>query len=254
LTCGNSRRLLDLAGRTLPRARLAEGAAGTAGLHALIGEQLGEAGGMPRCGSGSGLTGACAVAALVAAGYQVFGINPLQVSRYRQRHRPSGAKSDRADAHALADMVRTDAHQLRPVAGDSEQAQAVKVVARAHKTLIWEQTRQLQQLRHQLRDCFPAALDAYGELGLASADVLELLARAADPASAARLATAQIDAALKRARRQHRAAKTAAIRAEALRRRRARARAHGRTEHRARRPTTPTRTCRWVSHARLCCG
>jgi hypothetical protein len=60
---------------------------------------------------------------------------------------------------------------------------------------------------------FPAALDAYGELGLATADVLELLARALDPASAARLTTAQIDAALKRARRQHRAEKTAAIRA-----------------------------------------
>jgi Transposase len=109
-------------------------------------------------------------------------------------------------------VVRTDADQLRPVAGDSDQAQAVKVVARAHKTLIWEQTRQLQQLRHQLRDYFAAALEAYGELGLASADVLKLLARAAEPASAARLATAQIDAALKRARRQHRAAKTATIR------------------------------------------
>jgi hypothetical protein len=64
-----------------------------------------------------------------------------------------------------------------------------------------------------LRDYFPAALDAYGELGLASADVLELLAQAPEPASAALLTTAQIDAALKRARRQYRAAKTAAIRA-----------------------------------------
>ena len=33
--------------------------------------------------------------------------------------RMSGAKSDAGDAHVLADMVRTDAHQLRPVAGDS---------------------------------------------------------------------------------------------------------------------------------------
>ena len=60
------------------------------------------------------------VAALVAAGYRVFGVNPMQVARYRERHSTSGAKSDAGDAHALADMVRTDAHQLRPVAGDTD--------------------------------------------------------------------------------------------------------------------------------------
>ncbi len=151
------------------------------------------------------------VQALVAAGYVVFGINPLQTSRYRERHGVSGGKSDTGDAHALADMVRTDSHQLRPVAGDSPAAQAVKVVARAHKTLIWERTRHVQRLRHQLRDFFPAALAAFDDLD--APDALELLARAPDPASAARLTTAQIDAALKRARRRDRADKTAAIRA-----------------------------------------
>lgn len=77
------------------------------------------------------------VAALIAAGYTVFAINPLQVARYREWHSISGAKSDAADAHTLADMVRTDSHQLRPVAADSAQAGAVKVVTRVHKTLIW---------------------------------------------------------------------------------------------------------------------
>ena len=67
----------------------------------------------------------------------------------------SGAKSDTGDAHMLTDMVRTDSHQLRAVAGDSADAGAVKVVARAHKTLIWERTRQVQRLRHQLREYFP---------------------------------------------------------------------------------------------------
>jgi hypothetical protein len=143
----------------------------------------------------------------------VFGVNPLQAARYRERHVVSGAKSDSADAHLLADMVRTDAHQLRLVAADSPAVQAVKVVARLHKTLIWERTRQVTRLGYQLRDFFPAALAAYEGLGLDASDVLELLARAPDPASAAKLTTAQIDAALKRARRHHRAEKTAAIRA-----------------------------------------
>src|SRR6516162_4270144 len=82
------------------------------------------------------------VAGLVAAGYTVYGVNPLQASRYRERHGVSGAKSDTGDAHMLADMVRTDSHQLRAVAGDSPGAGAVKVVARTHKTLIWERTQQ----------------------------------------------------------------------------------------------------------------
>ena len=104
------------------------------------------------------------VAALVAAGYTVYAVNPLQASRYRERHGVSGAKSDTGDAHMLTDMVRTDSHQLRAVAGDSPEAEAVKVVARTHKTLIWERTRQVQRLRHQLREYFPAALEAFADL------------------------------------------------------------------------------------------
>ena len=142
--------LMDAGGATLARARVPEGAAGMARLHALIGAQLGEdTDAEVRVGieTDRGLW----VTALVAAGYQVFGINPRSVARYRERHVVSGAKSDTADAHVLADMVRTDARQLRPVAADSPAAQAVKVVARAHKTLVWERVRQADRLRHQLR-------------------------------------------------------------------------------------------------------
>jgi Transposase/Transposase IS116/IS110/IS902 family len=203
--------LMDEAGRTLARARLPEGAAGMARLHAVIGEQLGEDAETAEVRVGIETDRGLWVTALAAAGYMVFGVNPLQVARYRERHGVSGAKSDAADAHTMADMVRTDAHQLRAVAADSPAAQAVKVVARAHKTLIWERTRQVQRLRYQLRDYFPAALEAYPDLD--APDTLELLARAPDPASAARLTTAQVAAALKRARRRDIAGKTAAIRA-----------------------------------------
>ncbi len=34
------------------------------------------------------------VGSLVAAGYTVLAVNPLSVSRYRERHSTSGAKSD----------------------------------------------------------------------------------------------------------------------------------------------------------------
>jgi hypothetical protein len=110
--------------------------------------------------------------------------------------------------------MRTDRHQLRAVAGDSQQAQAVKVVARAHQTLIWERHRHMLRLRTALREFFPAALEAYADL--TAPDVLELLDRAPDPAGAARLSQAQITAALKRARRRQVQDKAAVI-AAALR-------------------------------------
>jgi transposase len=206
--------LMDAAGRTLAKARLPEGVAGIARLHAMIGAQLGQdadedAAGLVQVGieTDRGLW----VQALIAAGYAVFAVNPLQAARYRERLGVSGAKSDAADAHMLADMVRTDAHQLRPVAADSAQAEAVKVLARMHKTLIWERTRASQRLRHALREYFPAALAAFADLD--AADTLELLAKAPDPASAAKLSTSQISAALKRARRRDIPAKAAMIQA-----------------------------------------
>lgn len=205
--------LMDTSGRRLAKARLPEGVAGITRLHAMIAEHLDEDldQGADQVLIGIETDRGPWVQALIATGYQVFAINPLQVSRYRERHAVSGAKSDAADAHVLADMVRTDAHQLRTVAGDSAQAAAVKVVTRAHKTLIWERTRHVQRLRHALREYFPAALEAFNDLS--AADALELLAQAPDPASAARLSTAQITAALKRARRRSLPDKAAAIQA-----------------------------------------
>jgi transposase len=172
--------LQDESGRRLGRARLAEGVAGIARLHELIPEQLDEDAGPEQVVVGIETDRGPWVVALVAAGYQVYAINPLQVARYRERHRTSGAKSDTADAHTLADMVRTDRHQLRPVAGDSDAAEAVQVLARAHQQLIWERTRHLLRLRSALREFYPADLVAFGE-DLAGADALELLAAAPDP-------------------------------------------------------------------------
>jgi len=201
--------VMDAAGKVLAKRRLPEGAAGMSQLHELIGRFLPEDADEVEVVIGIGTDRGPWVAALVAAGYTVFPVNPLQASRYRERHGVSGAKSDQGDSHMLADMVRTDSHQLRPAAGDSPEAAGVKVVARTHKTLIWDRTRQVQRLRHQLREYFPAAIEAFEDLD--APDVLELLGKAPDPARAARLTRAQISAALKRARRRNIADKTDAI-------------------------------------------
>jgi transposase len=201
--------VMNEAGKVLAKRRLPEGVAGMARLHELIGERLGEDADGAEVVIGTETDHGPWVAALVAAGYTVYGVNPLQASRYRERHGVSGAKSDRGDAHMLTDMVRTDSHQLRAVAGDSAEADGVRVLARTHKTLIWERTRQVQRLRHQLREYFPAALDAFEDLD--AADTLELLGKAPDPARAARLTRAQVSAALKRARRRDIPGKTTMI-------------------------------------------
>lgn len=205
--------LQDETGRVLRRAKLPEGVAGIARLHAMIGEHLGEDD-ETTVVVGIETDRGPWVQALIAAGYQIYAINPLQVARYRERHGVSGAKSDTGDAHVLADMVRTDRHQLRPVAGDSAESEAVKVLSRAHKTLIWDRTRHMLRLRYALREFFPAALVAFDDL--TATDALELLAAAPDPTSAAALSVETITAALKKARRHNRAAKAEAI-ATALR-------------------------------------
>lgn len=208
----------DEKGRRLGKARFAEGLAGVAQLHELVAQHL-EDDEADQVVIGIETDRGPWVLALSGAGYRVFAINPLQVARYRERQSVSGAKSDAADAHTLADMVRTDSHQLRPVAGDSDETEAVKVAARAHKTLIWERTRHAQRLRNALREFFPAALLAFDDL--TAADTLELLAKAPDPDAAARLTIVQITVALKRARRHHAADKApvvqAALRTQQLR-------------------------------------
>ena len=192
--------VMDEAGRVLAKGRLPEGVAGMARFHELIGKCPGEDPGEAEVAVGTETGRGPWVRAMVAAGYVVYGVNPLTASRFRARHAVSGAKSDAGDAHMLADMVRTDSHQLRAVAGDTAGAEGLKALARMHKTMIWERTRQVQRLRHQLLGYFPGALDAFGD-DLAAPDHLELLGKAPDPARAAALARAQVSAALRRAGR-----------------------------------------------------
>jgi len=140
------------------------------------------------------------VTVLVAAGYQVYAINPLAASRHRDRHNVGGAKSDARDAKMLADLVRTDRHNHRQVAGDSAKAEAIRIVDRGHQNLIWTRTRQTNALRSALRENYPAALETFTDL--ADRDTLGVLAKAPTPVAGASLTIGQIQAALKRGGRQ----------------------------------------------------
>jgi hypothetical protein len=187
----------DPDGTVLKRVRLPEGMTGITRFHELVGRFVGEDGEPADVLVCIETDRGPWVRALRAAGYRVFGVDPKQAARHREILGSSGAKSDRGDAHALADMIRTRHHQLRETVGDSEVAEAVKVVTRAHQTMLWERTRHMLRLRVALRDYFPAALAAYQPLGLTSAAVVRLLSKAATPEAAAKLTISQISAVLK---------------------------------------------------------
>jgi transposase len=197
----------DETGRRLVKRRLPEGMAGIAVLHELIGQHLadvgqdgGELDDPSQVVVGIETDRGPWVQALLAAGYQVFAINPLSVARYRERHTTSGAKSDPGDAKVLADLVRTDRHQHRPIAGDSELAEAIKVLARAHQGLGWMRGRQVNLLRSTLREFYPGALQAFDDLG--HSDALAVLQLAPTPAAGRKLSLSKIASALRRAGRQ----------------------------------------------------
>jgi transposase len=189
--------LIDEAGQRLAFRRLPEGLTGIGQLHELLAAHAEEP---QQAVIGIETDRGPWVGALSAAGYQVYAINPLAVARYRERHQVSGAKSDAGDAKVLADLVRTDRHNHRPIAGDSPQVEAIKVLARGHQNLIWARTRHTNALRSALREYYPAALEAFDHL--ADRDALAVLGRAPTPVEAARLSLSKIRSALKHAGRQ----------------------------------------------------
>ena len=199
----------DEAGRVLARRRLPEGLAGITLLHELIAEHLDPTAEPDQVQLGIETDRGPWVQALLATGYVVFAINPLQVARYRERHSTSGAKSDPADAHLLAEIVRLDRAHHRPVAGDSEIAEHVKIATRAHQTMIWSRVRQVNTLRSLLREYYPAALAAFGT-DLAGRDALAVLTVAPSPDLGRRLSQSRIETLLRRAGRQRNVSTTAA--------------------------------------------
>lgn len=134
------------------------------------------------------------VASLRAAGRPIYAINPLAVSRYRERHTVARAKSDHADAVVLANILRTDAGAHRLLPADSEMVQAIAVLARDGQDAAWSRQQIANQLRSLLREYFPAAIEAFKDMksGLAAAEARTILAAAPTPALARKLTKARL--------------------------------------------------------------
>jgi transposase len=200
--------LLDQDGRVLAARRVVDGLAGVEELHSLVAAQAEQPG---QVAVGIETDRGLLVGALLAAGYQVYAVNPQVVGRYRGRHRAARAKSDRGDAKVLADLVRTDRHNHRQVAGDSPLAEAVKLLARAHQSLIWARQRHVNALRSALPEFYPGALAAMGAQ-LAEPVALAVLELAPTPELGRQLTRAAVRRALLQAgRRRNLQARVVAI-------------------------------------------
>lgn len=188
-------------GQLLARRRISDDAAGLAQLLGLLAEH-GDSAGDPipvAIETPRGLLTAC----LRATGRSVYPINPMAVSRYRDRHSIAGRKSDHGDAVVLANVLRTDAHAHRPLPADSELAQAIAVLARAQQDAVWARTAAHNKLRSHLREYYPAILAAFAGAreGITRPEARTILAAAPTPAAAAALSLAQLRAMLRKAGR-----------------------------------------------------
>ncbi|MBV9170961.1 MAG: IS110 family transposase [Chloroflexi bacterium] len=209
LTCGidwaedhHDVAIVDESGNVLAERRIGVGAAGFAellGVLAECGDRMDQL--IPVAIENSGLL---LVAALLAGGRKVYAINPLAVSRYRDRHRASRAKSDARDAIILANILRTDAHAHRPMPTDSDAVKALRVLTRAQQDAVWDRVGLTNRIRGALRRYFPAAIAAFergGKHRLDSAACRVILCTAPTPSVASKLSLARLQALLRRAGR-----------------------------------------------------
>lgn len=82
------------------------------------------------------------------------------------------------------------------MAGDSPDAEGIKIMARSYQNLKWARARHTNQMRNALREYYPAAIETFDER--AGRDTLAVLGRAPTPTRGARLTLPQIRAALQR--------------------------------------------------------
>jgi transposase len=194
--------LIDQEGTLLVRRRISDDAAGLTLLLGLLAEH-GDHADEPipvAIETARGLLVAC----LRGTGRQVFAINPLAVSRYRDRYSVSRKKSDAGDALVLANILRTDMTAHRPLPADSELAQAIGILARAQQDAVWDRTQAHNKLRSLLREFYPAILTAFTtkRAGIISPEARAILAVAPTPTSAARLTHTRLRSLLTKAGRQ----------------------------------------------------
>jgi transposase len=101
---------------------------------------------------------------LGGVGYKVYSINPKSVDRARDRFSPAGSKDDTRDARVLADLIRTDGHQYRPLRMDSPDLKELQFLVRDRESLVALKVRMENQITTCLKSYYPRALECFCKL------------------------------------------------------------------------------------------
>jgi len=102
--------------------------------------------------------------ALLEAGYAVYPVNPKAMDRYRDRYRMSSSKSDPQDAMVLANILRTDLHLYKPLPKEIVADARLRELTRAHKSLMQQRVKLVNQLTTQLKTYYPVSLHLFSRL------------------------------------------------------------------------------------------
>ncbi len=111
---------------------------------------------------------------LLARGICIYPVNPTAVHDYRKSRKPSGSKSDTADAQLLADYLREHLSHLRAWRLQEPELRQLKLLVEDRDKLVRQKVRRgvstslTFRLQHQLRstliEYFPQAVDAFSDL------------------------------------------------------------------------------------------
>lgn len=106
---------------------------------------------------------------LTSRGYHVVLTQPNAISNYRNSRKPSGAKSDAADAQLIADYVREHHKNLRSITIPDEDIRELSLLLEDRDRLVDQKVRFSNQLTSTLKEYFPHALEAFGSIDNKSA-------------------------------------------------------------------------------------
>ena len=104
-----------------------------------------------------------AVEQLLQSELTVYPINPRSAKAYRQRKVTTSNKTDRLDAWSLAEALRTDGQQWRPLLALDPLVQELRLLCRDELQLIGQRTALINQLQAALSQYYPAALQAFDD-------------------------------------------------------------------------------------------
>lgn len=118
---------------------------------------------------------------LLAAGYQVYSLNPLSVNRFKERYTTSGKKDDKFDAFNIASILVSDKDHFKPVCLSSDECRELQIHCQSVDNFIRQRSRLINQLNAEIVRYFPAFSSFFCDLSSNVAlNVLQKIARPSD--------------------------------------------------------------------------